>query len=221
MSGPGRRPRAAVGPAAGLFDLLSVYSDVPLSLKAFIVHRYWHASLSRLERLVRREGTVLDLGCGHGAFANFMGLRAPARAVLALEKNPRKAALARGRVSNVSVEDRDISSETFPAVDAVTLIDVLHHMGSFAEQEALLDTIARVLPAGGQFVLKEVSTALRLRFRITRALDRIAYPGEKFFFRHHDEFRHLLLARGFEVELVPFWEGIPYSEYVLLATKKS
>lgn len=220
MTGPTREPRAPIGPACGLKDLLSLYADVPASLKAFLVHRYWHASLSRLEGLVRRDGTVLDLGCGHGIFANFLGLRAPGRTVLALEKNTQKAAVARGRVTNVSVEDRDISSRDFPAVSAVTLIDVLHHMGSYTDQEALLDAIARILPVGGQLVLKEVTTTLRLRFFLTQLLDRIAYPGDTFFFRPHEEFHRLLVDRGFDVAFLPFWAGIPYSEYVLLATKR-
>lgn len=215
-----RTPRAPAGPAAGLGDLLSLYADASLPMKVFLIHRWWHASLSRLERLVVREGTVLDLGCGHGVFANLMGLRAPERTVLALEKNPEKAALARGRVTNVRVEDRDIASDILPHVDAITLIDVLHHLRSFAEQEELLDTVARVLPPGGQLILKEVSTALPARFRLTLLLDRIAYRGETFFFRHHDDFRRLLEERGFDAEFLPFWKGIPYSEYVFVARKR-
>lgn len=217
----GRAPRAPVGPAAGLGDLLSLYADASLPMKAFLVHRFWHASLSRLERLVVREGTVLDLGCGHGVFANLMGLREPGRTVLALEKNPEKAALARGRVTNVRVEDRDIASDTLPPVGAITLIDVLHHLRSYAEQEELLDAVTRVLPPGGQLILKEVSTALPARFRLTLLLDRIAYPGETFFFRHHDDFQRLLDERGFDSEFLPFWKGIPYSEYVFVARKRT
>ena len=216
-----RPPCPPIGPRAGLGNLLALYADATLPMKAFLVHRYWHASLSRLERLVVRKGTVLDLGCGHGVFANLMGLREPGRAVLALEKNPEKAALARGRVTNVRVEDRDIASDTLPPVDAITLIDVLHHLQSFAEQEELLDAVARVLAPGGQFVLKEVTTALPARFRLTVLLDRIAYPGESFYFRHHDDFRRLLDDRGFDTEFVPFWKGIPYSEYVFVARKRA
>ena len=33
------------------------------------------------------SGTILDLGCGHGIFANLMGLRGPGRTILALERN--------------------------------------------------------------------------------------------------------------------------------------
>lgn len=216
-----RPPRPPIGPAAGLRDLLSLYADASLPMKAFLIHRYWHASLSRLERLVVREGTVLELGCGHGVFANLMGLREPGRTVLALERNPEKAALARGRVTNVRVEDRDIATDPLPPVEAITLIDVLHHLRSFAEQEELLDTITRVLPPGGQLVLKEVSTALPVRFRVTLLLDRIAYPGETFFFRHHEDFRRLLDERGFDTDFLPFWKGIPYSEYVLVAKKRA
>jgi len=198
-----RAPRPPIGPTAGLRDLAALYADASLGFRAFLAHRWWHASMPAVERLVPDSGTILDLGCGHGIFANLMGLRGPGRTILALERNAAKAALARGRVTNVRVEDRDVSRSDLPPVDAVTLIDVLHHLDSFEEQGPLLDAVHRILPPGGTLVLKEVTTSRPVRYRLTRVLDRLSYPRDRFFFRPHEEFREMLEARGFTVAFHP------------------
>jgi SAM-dependent methyltransferase len=214
-------PHGPLGPEAGLRDLLALYRDESLAFKAFLAHRWWHASMPAVEQCVPREGEILDLGCGHGIFANLMGLRGPKRRVLALEKNPDKAAIARGRVTNVDVVDRDILHEEFPNVDAVTLIDVLHHLDSYEEQVTILDAVCRVLPVGGQLVLKEVTRSRPVRYRLTYALDRMAYPRDTFYFRRHEEFLRMLEQRHFSLDFRPLWAHVPYAHYVVVATKRA
>jgi SAM-dependent methyltransferase len=220
VTAPRPAPRAPMGPGAGLKDLLALYPDASLGFKVFLAHRWWHASMPAVEACVLREGTILDLGCGHGIFANLMGLRAQGRRILALEKNAEKAALARGRVANVIVEDRDILDEGFPTVDAVTLIDVLHHLSSYDEQAVILDAVHRVLVPGGQLVLKEVTRSRPVRYRLTYVLDRMAYPRDTFYFRRHEEFLGMLEERGFATDFRPLWTHVPYAEYVVVATKR-
>jgi cyclopropane fatty-acyl-phospholipid synthase-like methyltransferase len=202
-----------------LRDLVSLYSDAPLGLRMFLVHRWWHASLSAVERLVPPVGTILELGCGHGIFANLVGLRGPERKLLALEKNVAKAAVAGGRVTNVTVEDRDVMQEGLPTVDVVMLIDVLHHLGSFAEQEELIARVGTMLRPGGVLILKEVTKSRAIRYRLTLVLDRLAYPGERFFFRHHASFGDVLTRLGFSIRFVPLWRWVPYAHYCWVATK--
>jgi SAM-dependent methyltransferase len=215
-----RRPSVPIGPKAGLRDLLAVYADTSVAFRAFLVHRWWHAHISDLERCVRTSGTVLDLGCGHGIFTNLMGLRSPQRRVLALERNPARAAFARGRVANVTVEDRDIMDAELPPVDVVTMTDVLHHLRSFDEQEAILDAASRILAPGGQLIVKEITKSRPVRYRLTYILDMLAFPGEKFFFRRHEQFAAALDARGFTTEFKPLWKWTPYGSYALVATKR-
>jgi 2-polyprenyl-3-methyl-5-hydroxy-6-metoxy-1,4-benzoquinol methylase len=216
----GRQVRDPIGPTAGLHDLLALYADAPLAFRVFLAHRWWHAHLSDLERFVRPTGTILDLGCGHGIFTNLMGLRGPERRILALERDPHKAAFARGRVSNITVEDRDIMRSEFPRVDVVTITDVLHHLGSFEEQEAILDAVGRILPVGGQLIVKEITKSRPVRYRMTWILDRIAFPRDTFYFRRHEELAALLEARGFTSEFRPLWARTPYGSYVHVCTKR-
>ena len=217
----GRAARAPIGPAAGLGDLLGLYADASWAFRAFLAHRWWHASMSAVERLVPAAGSILDLGCGQGIFANLMGLRGPDRQILALERNAKKAALARDRVTNVRVEDRDVSRAALPPVDTVTLIDVLHHLDSFEEQAPLLDAVRGILPVGGTLVLKEVTTSRAIRYRLTRVLDRLSYPRDRFYFRPHEEFRAMLEARGFTVSFHPLWTHVPYAHYAFVARREA
>lgn len=214
-----RRPREPIGEGAGLRELLDVYSDTSLAFRLFLAHRWWHASLSAVEQLLPRQGVVLDLGCGHGIAANLFGLRAPERHVFAIERNPTKAALARGRVSNVEITEGDVFAAELPAAGIVTIIDVLHHLESTEAQERLLDRVNALLPAGGTLVLKEVTRARPWRFYATLVLDNLAYPGERFFFRYHEEFVALLQQRGFAVEVVPLWHRVPYAHVALIGRK--
>lgn len=214
-----RAPRDPIGPEAGLRDLLDVYADTSPSFRLFLAHRWWHASLPAVESLIPREGVVLDLGCGHGIAANLFGLRAPRRRVVAIERNRDKAELARGRVSNVEVIEDDVLDAELPAAQTVTIVDVLHHLESTEAQERVLDTVSALLPTGGTLVLKEVTRSRPLRFRATLILDTLAYPGERFFFRRHEEFAALLEERGFAVEVVPLWRRVPYAHVALVGRK--
>ena len=101
----------------------------------------------------------------------------------------------------------------------MTLIDVLHHLDSFAEQGPLLDAVHRILPPGGTLVLKEVTTSRPVRYRLTRVLDRLSYPRDRFYFRPHEEFRAMLEARGFTVAFHPLWARVPYAHYAFVATE--
>jgi SAM-dependent methyltransferase len=214
-----RTPRDPIGPGAGLRDLLTLYADTSPAFRLFLAHRWWHASLSAVERLVPREGVVLDLGCGHGIAANLFGLRAPGRRVVAIERNPDKAALARGRLGNVQVIEHDLLDAALPAARTVTIVDVLHHLESIEAQERVLDTVSALLPVGGTLVLKEVTRSRPLRFRATLVLDKLAYPGERFFFRRHEELAAMLEERGFAVEVVPLWRRVPYAHVALVGRK--
>ncbi len=215
-----RHAREPLGPSAGLRDLLAVYSGASIAFKAFLAHRWWHAHLSDLERCVRPAGTILDLGCGHGIFTNLMGLRGPARRILAFELDQQKAAFARGRLSNVTVEDRDIVGSELPRADVVTLTDVLHHLDSLDEQAAILAAAGRALPPGGQLIVKEVTKSRPVRYRLTLLLDMIAFPRERFFFRRHEELAALIEASGFTTEFKPLWAWTPYGSYVHVCTKR-
>jgi 2-polyprenyl-3-methyl-5-hydroxy-6-metoxy-1,4-benzoquinol methylase len=209
-----------VGQAAGLRELLGIYDDASFGFRAFLVHRWWHASLPAIEQCIPRGASVVELGCGHGIFANFIGLRDPGRSVLALEQNEEKAAFAAGRVTNVRVETKDVRGIHVGEFDAVALVDVLHHLTSYEQQEELLDSALEMLRPGGTLIVKEVSKSFPVKFQLTLVLDRIAYPGDTFYFRRHEEFHTLLERRGLTVEYKNLSSHVPYAHVMFVCKKR-
>jgi len=214
------RPHAPIGPQAGLRDLLSLYDDASFGFRAFLVHRWWHASLPAIEARIPRGASVVELGCGHGIFANFIGLRDPDRRVLALEMNGEKAAFAAGRVTNVQVETKDVRGIHAGEFDVVALIDVLHHLTSYDEQEDLLDRALEMLRPGSTLIVNEVTKSFPLKFQLTLVLDRIAYPGDTFYFRPHEEFRTLLQRRNLDVDFQDLSSHVPYAHVMFVCKKR-
>lgn len=211
-----RGPQAPSGESAGLGALLQLYRDCSLGFRLFLVHRWWHARLPEVERLVPPSGLVLDLGCGHGVVANLMGLRSPARQVIGLERDTRKATVGRGRLTNVEIREGDVLDGDLPTAHVITICDVLHHLESHEAQHRLLDRAAGCLADGGVLVVKEVTRSRPWRYRATLVLDRIAYPRDRFYFLRHEELMGMLEARGFAVQMVPLWSRVPYAHYALV-----
>ncbi len=102
-----------------------------------------------------RQGTALDLGCGYGLVAAWLSTARPDWSLTCVEVSPSRAALARhvaGPHARVVVADlQDLEQDCPPAwaqkpVDAVLLIDVVHHLDNI---DALFAGVARLLsPAG-------------------------------------------------------------------------
>ncbi len=94
--------------------------------------RLWKIAIEMAQTLgVPKEGRVLDLGCGDGAFTNEM-LANHYRSVDGVDKS--EAAIRRAKASaqqHVSFQVLDLTSldyETLPRYDAAFLIGILHHI---------------------------------------------------------------------------------------------
>ena len=212
-------PRDPIGPAAGLGHLLSLYRDCSLGFRLFVAHRWWHARLSEVESLVPESGLILDLGCGHGVVANLMGMRSSTRRVIGFERDGRKAAIGRGRLSNVEIRTCDVLRADLPPADVVSIIDVLHHLESPRAQQLLLEKAVACLGNTGVLVVKEVTRSRPLRFRATLVLDRLAYPRDRFYFLRHEELHQGLEGRGLSVEMIPLWRRTPYAHYAMVCRR--
>lgn len=187
--------------------------------------------------LIPPNARVLDLGCGQGLLASTLvaadalhargawpagwppaplGIR-----VRGIELMPRDVERARRALGDgANVEQGDIRSAAFDAVDAVVILDVLHYI-SRADQEAVLMRVRNALSSGGVLLLRVGDAAAGLPFRVSQGVDRVVtfVRGHRLAQLHCRPLREwidVLTAIGFEVRTLPMSEGTPFANVLLV-----
>ena len=113
-----------------------------------------------------REGRLLEVGCGHGLFANECALRYPQLEVLGLDPAPAKiraAAATVGPRPNVRFQEGRVEALAAGGFDCVALIDVLYLVPR-GEWSGFLSACRDALCPGGRLLLKEVDVRPRWKF---------------------------------------------------------
>ena len=185
---------------------LSLYLRQSPGVRLHTRLRAWSAPLDAVVAALPRDGSLLDVGCGHGLVSNEVALRSSNARVLGVDLSETKIASARASVgARTNVEFKVAPLEDVPETgfDAVSLVDVLYLVPR-ASWASFLRTCLGKLRPGGIFVLKEIGTEpwwkferLKLQeFLSTRVL-RIT-KGDTMHFESGDDLRGRLLDAGFE-----------------------
>lgn len=184
-----------------------------------------------IERLVPREGRVVDLGCGTGCFLTYLALASEKRACVGVDISDRKLAVAREATRglwSVSFHLHNLFSYRPEDAACVTILDTLHYFDP-AAQAAALENCAKHLAPGGALILRNIDREPRWTFRwnyahewaMTRvqltATER-AWP--RLHFLPFAEYRSILERLGMEVEIVPPPQARPYAVTILSARKR-
>jgi 2-polyprenyl-3-methyl-5-hydroxy-6-metoxy-1,4-benzoquinol methylase len=152
---------------ATMRDALRLYVKQPCFVRWFVRLRHLLSPLEALEELVPGEGKILDLGCGHGLFTNYLALKAPSRSLLGVDPAPTKiqaakkteAAVRNARYILGSIDDIATDSR----FDVITIVDVLYLLPE-AEQKKILNACHQLLADAGVLVLKTQDTRPRWRY---------------------------------------------------------
>ncbi|MCL2723803.1 MAG: class I SAM-dependent methyltransferase [Polyangiaceae bacterium] len=171
-------------------------------------------------------GHVLDIGCGRGQLAIFLLEAGLARRAFGVDWDAEKVALANRAASGLAAtfETADVAAAAFPPADTVLLVDVLHYF-AIDKQDALLARAATCVRPGGRLIVREASSACGARSIFTLAVERISQAlrfnvGERIVLR--DVRRELvppLEARGLPCTFAPCWQGTPFSNLIVIATR--
>ena len=109
------------------------------------------------DRMVPRDATVVDVGCGYGQMAFMLHLLGPERTVLGLDYDEEKIELARhsflceGRIGFACT---DMRTPDLPEADAYIFNDSLHYM-DVEKQFAILAHAASRLRDGGMILVRD------------------------------------------------------------------
>lgn len=182
--------------------------------------RFFTAPYEKLERLIPQKGFIIDLGCGYGIFSNFLGLAGSKREVLGIELDSKKIKFADRGVRNVRFMRADITRTALEEADVILLIHVLHHLGSFAEQEKLLVECKKRLTRNGKLIVAEVDKKPILKYILGWIADKLLYPGDKIYYQMPNEFGKLFRDLGFRVKMIKADGGKPFAHVIYVLEKQ-
>lgn len=218
-------------PAVELSTLLAGYSALTLRDRLHLSVRYLVCPLHKIAAHVPSEGVIVDVGCGHGLFAQLLGRLSPKRRVIGFDLDAHKIGLAAqlgaaGRgFPNLEFRVEDAAQAQVPPAQAVTILDVLYLVPYAAQEKLLADCAAKLAP-GGVLLLKEIAERPRWKFwanwleesLMVRVLRLTAGRGG-FYFRTRAGWQELLTRLGLQVSTIELDRGY-YHAHVLFVGRK-
>jgi SAM-dependent methyltransferase len=181
-----------------------------------ILLRFLTSPMLRVLNALPQNGSLLDIGAGHGLFA----VLAQPRRVVAVEPDARKVRPIDGIEFVIGFEEA--ITGTF---DAISIVDVLYKI-PLDEWDALLVRCRSRLRAGGILIIKEQDPTARFKNAWNAIQERGATAlgltlGESFSYESPSDFIARLQRLGFErVQSKPIDFGYPHP-HVLYTARKS
>jgi 2-polyprenyl-3-methyl-5-hydroxy-6-metoxy-1,4-benzoquinol methylase len=219
-------------PALALRRAIARYDGQPLGIRAFVRARHFLTPLARILAAVPASGRVLDVGCGHGLFANALAIGAPARSVFGVDPSPVKIRVARASAAadpsrgtpalqNVRYEQAVVQDVAERGFDAIAILDVLYLL-PVEEKLAILRACRERIASDGALVLKTNDTHPAWKYGIARLQERamtgvgLTLGGHGLHFLSREQNAALLERAGFTSRtiLLPTWLPYPHVMFV-------
>lgn len=193
-------------------SLMGLYRGEGFLARFHIRVRYRRALLGELLLHVPETGSFLDIGCGHGVFANLLALTSAGRDVTGIDISEEKIAVAkrtvggRGKIRFLVADAATFTPPEKP--DVVTIIDALYLI-PYDSQERLVAALFGRLGAGGLLMINEVCRDGSWRFRKALLQETVSVrllgitSGRDFYYRSVREWTALLERTGFSVRVIP------------------
>lgn len=195
--------------------------------KWFVSIRFWDAPFEELEKIVPKNGKIIDLGCGEGILANYLGISSRERRILGIEIDGDRLKDANRGLCNIEFKKGNVLKAKFPKADVILMVHLLHHLSSKEDQLKLLKKTKNCLTNGGKLVIVEVDNNPVIKYIISWLTDAFIVPilFEKkvynfaFYYRKQREWKVLLKKIGFKVIIKSAHKGKPFSHVIFIATK--
>ena len=209
----------------------ALYTDAPWRDRYHVAVRRALCPFERLAAFVPSTGLIVDLGCGHGLFANALALEAPRRCIVGVELSTRKLLAARATQSATGqvhfVQGDLLANPVVGPCRAMLLIDVLY-LFTPHQQEQILCMCSERLEPGGVLVHKTMDTLPRWKSALDRLeewmavrLFHITLSGRSpLAFRPLAEWAALCQAMGFETRVVRLDQGYYHPHGAVVGLKR-
>ena len=123
-------------------------------------------------------------------------------------------------LANVSYDVGDVMDfRGGERVDAVYMLDIVHHIPADAVRP-LLEQVAKVLPAGGLLLIKDVDRTPAYKRWFTHVLDKVMDPGTPVRYWDADELMATLTESGFGVRRHLMVDILPYPHILYICVRQ-
>ncbi len=204
--------------------IIDLYSNVNYT-KNFVKFRFWFGPLHEINKLVPKNGTILDLGCGEGILTNFLAISSVRRKMIGVELSAHRVNQARKGLKNTKFLIGSALKIKLPKVDTIVISHVFHHLGSKKRQEELLDICRKMLKPKGKLIIGEVDKEYSLRYLFGWITDILLVPiffekkllDLQIYHRGRKEWKQVLLKHGFKVTHMKVTKDRIYPEVIMIA----
>ncbi len=208
-------------------DIKKLYSRQGLVKTIYTYLRFWeYPRLVRIETLLPKEGSIIDLGSGYGIFSNYAAAKSSKRQVLACEFDKEKTDIAKtaakiGGINNIFFDNKDITKIPIKKASAIVIMHVLHHLKGYEEQEKLIGECVEKLDKGGMLLIDEVDKKYSFQYFLALLTDSLLYLGDRFYYRSENDMISFLSKFPLIVEVKNVSNFLmPYPELVYICKKK-
>ena len=151
------------------------------------------------ERIIPRNASVVDVGCGYGMLAYMLSTTSAERTVLGIDYDEDKIAIAHHNFSKtpqIRFDCSDALQYDYPVADVFVVNDMLHYL-DWQSQEILLERCVEKMNGSGMIIVRDSDADQDRAHKITRFTEILS---TRFFkFNKTEQQLHFPTAKQFEL----------------------
>jgi 2-polyprenyl-6-hydroxyphenyl methylase/3-demethylubiquinone-9 3-methyltransferase len=209
---------APLPPQTAIRRSLGRYRGQTIGIRGFVLARHLLAPLARVLAAVPPTGRLLDVGCGHGLFANAAALGSPDRQVLGVDPSGAKIDVARSSgagLPNVRYLQGTVQAVEEAGFDAISILDVLYLL-PIEEKLSVLRACRERIGPGGVLIVKTNDTRPPWKYRVARLQEavmtslKLTMGHGDLHFLSREQNAGLIELAGFQPRIVDLSSWLPY-----------